>query len=100
MLLLKQLPKPPILERNKHKRLLLYKKHKLTLLKIKLELILRSKMLKMRLTRNMTLNNALYKKEIIRQHWLLKRKHLMRHKLQHSLKLRLKERQGLKKKSN
>jgi hypothetical protein len=67
MQLRKQLPKMPILKRNKHKKLLPYRKHKLMLLKIKLELILQDKMLTTQLTRNMMLNSVLYKKEIIRQ---------------------------------
>ena len=100
MQLQKQLPKMPILNRNKHKKLLPYRKHKLMLLKIKLELILQDKMLTMQLTRNMMLNSVLYKKEIIRQLQLLKRKHSKKLKLQHTLKLRLKRRQDLKKKRN
>jgi len=90
----------PLSNRNKHKKLLLYRKHKLILLRIKLELILQDKMLTMQLTRNTMLNSVLYKKKIIRQLWPLKRKHSKKHKLQHMLKLRLKRKQDLKKKKN
>jgi len=90
----------PISNRNKHKKLLPYRNLKLILLRITPELILQDKTLTTQLTRNMMLNSVLYKKDIIRQHWLLKRKHLKKHKLQHTLKPRLKRRQDLKKKKN
>lgn len=100
MQLQKQPLKMPISNVNKHKKLLLYKKHKLILLRIKPDLILQDKMLTTQLTRNMMPNSVLYKKEIIKKHQLLKRKPSKKHKQQHMLKLPLKRRQDLKKKRN